>query len=40
MLRALHQKRFVEYDQETDTVLIAPTGVRRVEEELLPKLTP
>lgn len=39
VLRALHRARLVEYDQETDTVIISPTGVERVEEELLPKLT-
>lgn len=38
VLRALHKARLVEYDQETQMVIISPTGVKRVEEELLPRL--
>lgn len=40
VLRTLHKARLVEYDRETEIVLISPLGVRRVEDELLPKLPP
>ena len=38
VLRPLHAERFVEYDSESEMVIISPLGVRQVEEELLPKL--
>jgi hypothetical protein len=40
VLRPLHTARMVEYDRETEIVVISPLGVRRVEDELLPKLGP
>lgn len=38
VLRRLHEDRLIEWDQESGTATISPTGVKRVEEELLPKM--
>ena len=38
VLRPMHSARLLEYDKETEFVIISPTGVKRVEGELLPKL--
>jgi hypothetical protein len=38
VIRALHKKRFVEYDTDTETVIISPLGLKHVEEVVLPKL--
>lgn len=35
ILRKLHSQRFVEYDEETDTVIISPTGAALVEKRIL-----
>lgn len=35
VLGPLHADRFVEWDKETDTVLLSPTGAREVERRLL-----
>lgn len=36
VISPLHHDRFIEYDRETDFVMISPTGSKRVEDELLP----
>ena len=38
VLRRLHKLRLIEYDEDLGIVIMSPAGVRRVEEELLPKL--
>ena len=38
VLRPLHAKRYVEYDLETEMVIISPLGIKRVEETILPKV--
>lgn len=38
VLAQLHRQRLVEFDKENETVAISPTGIRKVEEELLPSL--
>lgn len=35
VLRRLHKARYVEYDEEAEMVRLSPTGIRRVENELL-----
>ncbi|MGI8552765.1 MAG: hypothetical protein ACR2PL_18550 [Dehalococcoidia bacterium] len=35
VLRPLHRARLVEHDRETDTAIISPTGIEKVEKELL-----
>jgi hypothetical protein len=35
VLAPLHSKRMIEWDRETDTIVISPLGVKRVEEALL-----
>jgi hypothetical protein len=36
VLRPLHKTRQVEYDEDTETVIISPLGVKAVEEGILP----
>jgi len=38
VLGALHTKRLIEYDRDTETVVISPLGMRSVEEDILPLL--
>jgi hypothetical protein len=38
VIGALHKKRLIEHDKDTDFVLISPSGMKLVEDELLPKL--
>jgi len=38
IIRKLHTERYVEYDEENQTVSISPKGVRFVEESILPTL--
>jgi hypothetical protein len=38
VLRPLHRERLLEYDRETETVVLSPTGAQRVDEHILPKL--
>jgi hypothetical protein len=35
VLRPLHTQRLIEFDRETDMVLISPTGIQRVETQIL-----
>ena len=35
VLKTLHKKRMIEYDKETDVVLLSPTGAQRVEDHIL-----
>ncbi|MBL7211152.1 MAG: hypothetical protein ISS61_02100 [Desulfobacteraceae bacterium] len=35
VLKTLHKKRMIEFDKETDSVLLSPTGAQRVEEHIL-----
>lgn len=35
VLKKLHSQRLVEYDRETETVKISPTGIAKVEQEIL-----
>lgn len=35
VLRELHTERFVEWDKDTDAVIISPTGIARVENQIL-----
>jgi hypothetical protein len=37
VLKRLHGEKMIEYDQETKTAIISPLGVKRVEEDILPK---
>lgn len=39
IIAALHKKRLVEYDTESNFVIISPAGMREVEQQLLPVLT-
>lgn len=39
VITPLHKRRLVEYDEETNFVIISPTGVKKVENDILPKLT-
>jgi hypothetical protein len=38
VLSPLHRARLVEYDRETETALLSPTGAERVDNEIVPKL--
>jgi len=38
VLGRLHEARFIEYDKETQMVVLSPKGVDRVENEILPSL--
>ena len=35
VLAPLHSNRMIEWDRETDAIVISPLGVKRVEEDLL-----
>ena len=35
----LHKERLVEFDKDSNFVIISPTGMRKVEEELLPAMS-
>lgn len=37
VLRPLHRQRLIEYDRETDSAVISPTGIAKVETEILGK---
>lgn len=37
VLRKAHKDRLLEYNESTRTVVISPTGIRHVEEKILPK---
>jgi hypothetical protein len=37
VLIPLHRQRLIEYDQESEFVFISPTGIQKVEKEILPK---
>lgn len=39
VLGPLHQRRFIEWDRETEMAILSPTGIRDVESRLLPSLT-
>jgi hypothetical protein len=38
VLRPLHRDRLIEYDRETETAVLSPTGAERVDEQIVPKL--
>lgn len=38
VIAALHRQRLIEFDHETAIAIISPTGVQKVEDEILPKL--
>ncbi len=38
VLLPLHRVRLIEYDRETETALLSPTGAQRVDEQIMPKL--
>jgi hypothetical protein len=38
VLLPLHRDRLIEYDLETQTAVLSPTGAERVDEEIIPKL--
>jgi len=38
VIKALHRQRLIEYDYETAMAIISPTGILKVEEEILPQL--
>lgn len=38
VLLPLHGARLIEYDRETETAVLSPTGAERVDEEIVPKL--
>lgn len=38
VLNPLHKKRYIEFDNENDMVILSPTGAKQVEEHILPKL--
>ena len=38
VLRPLHRERLLEYDRETETAVLSPTGAERVDEQIIPKL--
>jgi hypothetical protein len=40
VLRPLHRSRLIEYDSDTRIAIISPKGVKVVEEELLPRISP
>lgn len=35
VLTPLHKARMIEYDEESETVVISPLGIREVEETIL-----
>lgn len=39
VLRPLHADRFIEFDEETQTVVLSPTGAKEVEDRILDKLS-
>lgn len=38
VLEKLHRARLLEWDKETDMAILSPTGIREVEEEVLPRM--
>jgi hypothetical protein len=38
VLNRLHESRLIEYDKENQMVVISPSGIARVEEQILPSL--
>lgn len=38
VLLPLHRDRLIEYDRETETAVLSPTGAERVDEEIIPQL--
>ena len=38
VLVPLHRDRLIEYDRETETAVLSPTGAARVDEEIVSKL--
>lgn len=38
VLRSLHADRLIEFDEETQTVVLSPSGVSEVEDRILPRL--
>lgn len=38
VLSPLHRERLIEYDRETQTAVLSPTGAGRVDEEIIPRL--
>lgn len=38
VLRPLHKKRLIEYDEETQTVALSPSGAEEVESKILPSM--
>jgi hypothetical protein len=38
VIRPLHRGRPIEYDGETETAVLSPTGTERVDEQIVPKL--
>jgi hypothetical protein len=40
VLGGLHKARYIEYDRETELVTLSPSGSKRAEEEIIPKLRP
>lgn len=38
VLRPMHKDRLIEYDTETETVILSPSGAQKVEREILPKV--
>jgi hypothetical protein len=38
VLRRLHRLRLLEYDEDSEMVMLSPTGAKKVEDELLPGL--
>jgi hypothetical protein len=38
VLLPLHKSRLIEYDRETETAVLSPTGAERVDTEIVPKL--
>jgi hypothetical protein len=38
VLLPLHRARLIEYDRETETAVLSPTGAERVDEQIVPKL--
>jgi len=35
VLRPLHNENLIEYDRETESVLLSPLGVKRLEEQII-----
>jgi hypothetical protein len=38
VLLPLHRDRLIEYDRETETAVLSPTGAERVDDEIIPRL--